>query len=103
MWALEIATSVRNVRELGRLSMLFLIVSTLPPLTVKTGSGLVLLGVCELPESVRRVFLWHCVGEQLPPPYLRMKDVRIKIYVHVGATDSFAIVVDDPIQGHFLL
>lgn len=68
MSALEIATSVRNVSELARLSVLFLVASTLSPLTVKTGSGLVLLGVRELAESVRRVFL-HSVSEQHSPPY----------------------------------
>ncbi len=71
--ALEIATSVRNISELDRLSVLFLMSSTLPPLIVKTGSGLTLLGACELVESVRRVFL-HRVDEQNFCLSLRMKE-----------------------------
>ncbi len=51
MFAFEMATSVRNVSELGRLSVLFLIASTLPPLMVKMGSGLTLLCACELVGS----------------------------------------------------
>ncbi len=61
MFAFEIATLVRNVSELDRRSVLFLIASTLPPLIVKMGSGLTLVCTCELvvePESVRSMFLY---------------------------------------------
>lgn len=104
MLAFEIATSVRNVRELGRLSVLFLIASTFPPLIVKMGSGLTLLWTCELVGSARRVFLSSDpVSEWTSADIQELRHIRIEVNVDVGAPDRLArVVVDDPVQGHFL-
>lgn len=59
MLAFEIATLVRNVSELDRLSVLFLFASTLPPSMVNMGSGLTLLCTRESVGSVISVFLYN--------------------------------------------